>query len=81
MYGENGSATYGRNGVSERKNTSEIVHIRSSPYVITVGGGVRGGQRGGWSEMEWAVGRMGKMRVWHMCVNKHCACEHSPWAP
>ena len=39
MYGENGSATYGRNGVSERKNTSEIVHIRSSPYVITLGGG------------------------------------------
>ena len=47
MYGENGSATYGRNGVSERKNTSEIVHIRSSPYVITLGGGGRGGPGGG----------------------------------
>ena len=47
MYGENGSATYGRNGVSERKNTSEIVHIRSSPYVITLGGGGSGGGGGG----------------------------------
>ena len=47
MYGENGSATYGRNGVSERKNTSEIVHIRSSPYVITLGGGGQGGSEGG----------------------------------
>ena len=56
MYGENGSATYGRNGVSERKNTSEIVHIRSSPYVITLGGGVRGGGGRKWNGRldEWA---------------------------
>ena len=57
MYGENGSATYGRNGVSERKNTSEIVHIRSSPYVITLGGGgVRGGGGQKWNGRldEWA---------------------------